>query len=56
MAFVISQRCVKCGAFESTCHNKAIVEEDKQIDIDYLTCVQCGACISNCKFNAITKA
>ena len=42
MAFVISQRCVKCGACESTCPNKAIVEEDKQFAIDYLKCVQCG--------------
>ena len=46
MAFVISQRCVKCGACESTCPNKAIVEEAKQFAIDYLKCVQCGACIS----------
>lgn len=43
MAFVISQRCVKCGACESTCPNKAIVEENKQFAIDYLKCVQCGA-------------
>ncbi|WP_288177593.1 4Fe-4S binding protein, partial [Blautia hydrogenotrophica] len=26
MAFVITDRCVKCGACESECPNKAIVE------------------------------
>lgn len=29
MAFVITDRCVKCGACESECPNKAIVEEEK---------------------------
>ena len=55
MAFVISPRCVKCGACESTCPNQAIVEEDKQFAIDYLKCVQCGACISICPNRAIDE-
>lgn len=29
MAFVIKERCVKCGACESECPNSAIVEEEK---------------------------
>ena len=33
MAFVITKRCVKCGACESECQNKAIIEEDKKFSI-----------------------
>ena len=55
MAFVITNRCVKCGACESTCPNKAIVEESKQFAIDYFKCVQCGACISICPNRAIDE-
>ena len=55
MAFLITERCVKCGACESTCPNKAIVEEEKKFSINYLQCVQCGACISTCPNRAIDE-
>ncbi len=55
MAFVIKERCVKCGACESECTNHAIVEDEKQFRIDYLKCVQCGACIRICPNNAIEE-
>lgn len=29
MGYVITERCVKCGACESECPNMAIVEEEK---------------------------
>lgn len=31
MAFVISDRCLKCGACDSECPNNAIIEEEKEI-------------------------
>ena len=35
MAYVITERCVKCGACESECPNGAIVEEEKKFAIVY---------------------
>jgi len=55
MAFVITNRCVKCGACKSECPNKAIVEEEKKFTIDYIKCVQCGCCIDNCPNKAIDE-
>ena len=36
MAYVITDRCVKCGACESECPNGAIVEEEKKFTINYV--------------------
>ncbi len=55
MAFLITDRCVKCGACDSECPNEAIVEEEKKFQIDYKKCVQCGACICICPNNAIEE-
>ena len=53
MAYVITERCVKCGACESECPNGAILEEEKKFAINYVKCVECGNCIDNC-FSFIT--
>lgn len=55
MAFVITERCVKCGACESECPNMAIVEEQKKFSIDYKKCLQCGNCIDVCPNKAIDE-
>ena len=55
MAFVITDRCVKCGACESECPNNAIVEEPKKFAIDYRKCLQCGNCIDVCPNKAIDE-
>ncbi len=55
MAFLITERCVKCGACESECPNMAIVEEEKKFNIDYKKCLQCGNCIDVCPNKAIDE-
>ena len=55
MAYVITERCVKCGACESECPNGAIVEEEKKFAINYVKCVECGNCIDNCYNKAIDE-
>ena len=55
MAYVITDRCVKCGACESECPNGAIVEEEKKFSINYVKCVECGNCIDNCYNKAIDE-
>ena len=55
MAYVITDRCVKCGACESECPNGAIIEEEKKFAINYVKCVECGNCIDNCYNKAIDE-
>lgn len=55
MAFVISDRCLKCGACDSECPNNAIIEEEKKFRIDYYKCLQCGTCIDVCPNKAIDE-
>ncbi len=53
MRYVISDRCVKCGACESECPNSAIVEDAPQYRINPLACVACGTCAQVCPNDAI---
>ena len=55
MAYVITDRCVKCGACESECPHGAIVEEEKKFTINYIKCVECGNCMDNCYNKAIDE-
>ena len=55
MAYMITDRCVKCGACESECPNGAIVELEKKFTINYVKCVECGNCMDNCYNKAIDE-
>ena len=55
MAYVITERCVKCGACESECPNGAIIELENKFAINYVKCVECGNCIDNCYNKAIDE-
>ena len=55
MAYIITERCVKCGACEGICPNKAIKEEEEKFAIDFVKCVECGACIGICPNAAIDE-
>lgn len=51
-AFVITERCTKCGECVPVCPVKAITLEP-EIALDSFTCIGCGACIPECEFHAL---
>ena len=53
MAYIITDRCVKCGACESECPNGAIVVTNNLAVIDYKKCSGCGLCMDNCPAGCI---
>ena len=54
MAYVISDKCEKCGLCVSTCPLECISEGDPFV-VDADACVSCGACESACAFGAISE-
>ncbi len=54
MAYVISDKCVSCGACAGSCPVEAISEGNGQYVIDADKCVDCGACASTCPVEAIS--
>ena len=54
MAYVISNKCTKCGSCASACPQEAIAEGDKQYAIDADKCVDCGLCEGECPAEAIS--
>ncbi len=53
MAFVITDKCIKCDACLGICPVEAIsAGEDKNI-IDGDVCISCGSCASECPVEAI---
>jgi heterodisulfide reductase subunit A len=51
-AFVIKERCTKCGDCVPVCPVNAITLEP-DIALDSFTCIGCGACIPECEFIAL---
>ena len=45
--------CVRCGACESYCTEKAISLATGDVVIDYDTCVRCGGCVKVCPLDAL---
>lgn len=55
MAYVIDDKCIKCGACAGTCPVDAISEGDDMYIIDRDACISCGACAAGCPVDAITE-
>ena len=54
--YMISEKCVGCGACKKVCPTDAISGESKQEHlINQNKCIQCGNCFKVCKFGAIKK-
>ena len=53
MAYVISDKCTKCGSCESVCPQEAISGGDDRNVIDADKCVDCGLCAGECPVEAI---
>jgi ferredoxin len=53
MPFVITDKCISCGACVAGCETGAITEGDTQSHIDITICIECGTCQSNCPSDAI---
>ena len=53
MAYVITDKCTRCGACKDSCPVEAISEGDPKFVIDADTCVDCGACTGACPNDAI---
>ena len=56
MAYVIDEKCVKCGACKDVCPVEAISEGAEKFEIDADACVDCGACAGECPVEAISAA
>jgi len=54
MAYVISDKCTKCGSCASVCPQEAIKEGSSQYEINPDACVDCGLCAGECPVEAIT--
>lgn len=56
ISFVITDKCIGCGACARQCPASCISGEKKIMHvIDQSKCLKCGACETTCKFNAIEK-
>ena len=54
MAYVISEKCTKCGTCAPVCPQEAISEGDARYNIDPDKCVDCGLCVDECPVQAIS--
>lgn len=53
MPYVVTDKCIQCGACVAGCENGAITEGDTQSHIDVTICIECGTCQMNCPSEAI---
>jgi ferredoxin len=53
MPFVVTDKCISCGACVAGCETGAITEGDTQSHIDATICIECGTCQINCPSDAI---
>ncbi len=52
MAYVISDKCISCGACEGDCPVSCISAGDSVYVIDKDTCIDCGTCAEVCPVGA----
>ena len=52
MAYVISEKCIKCGACIAACPVEAISMKDGKVVIDQEKCISCGSCFAVCPVEA----
>ncbi len=55
MAYVIGDKCIKCGACEGACPVSAISEGADRFVIDAGECLSCGSCADVCPQEAIAE-
>lgn len=55
MPRVISDKCINCGACETTCPVDAISEGEKHFQVDPDLCIDCGVCELGCPASAISE-
>lgn len=56
ISFIITDKCIGCGACARQCPASCISGEKKTMHvIEQSKCLKCGACETTCKFNAIEK-
>jgi ferredoxin len=53
MPYVVTDKCILCGACSVGCESDAITEGETQAHIDVNICVECGTCERNCPSEAI---
>jgi ferredoxin len=53
MPYVVTPKCILCGACVSGCEVEAITEGPEQCSIDVTLCIECGTCEMNCPSEAI---
>jgi len=53
MAYVITDKCTRCGSCKEVCPVEAISEGDPIYTIDPDKCIDCGACAGECPNDAI---
>ena len=56
LSYIITEKCVGCGACKRVCPVDAITGERKELHaIDAEVCIKCGQCFEVCKFDAIKR-
>jgi ferredoxin len=53
MPYVVTDKCISCGACVAGCETGAITEGATQSNIDITICIECGTCQINCPSDAI---
>jgi ferredoxin len=55
MAYLINDKCTKCGACVPECPVDCITEGDDKYVISKDDCVDCGVCVGACPSDAIVE-